>query len=310
MIVTFPLLLMAFLGAMSLVLLLGLLLAGRDRRLDARLKDLSGHEVDLLDRDSTQVVSKVVRLTLPKMGKHLLPDDIQEQSRLKTRLIHAGLYSPQVMAVFLGFKLLLMILPVTLGLIAGSLGLVPTNLGVLYGGCASIFGMIGPSFWLDRRKVQRQMSLRRALPDAVDLVVICLDGGLSLPGALRRVTGELQTAHPILAAELRIVQQEIQLGHPTADALHGLAVRCDLAEMRGLTAAVRNAERFGASVVKSLRTFADSLRTKRQQRAEELAQKAGTKLLFPTLIFIFPAIFLIILGPAVIQILEMMEIMK
>lgn len=142
------------------------------------------------------------------------------------------------------------------------------------------------------------------MPDALDLIIVCMDGGLSLPAALNRVTGELRTAHPILSFELNLVQREIQFGHPVGDALRNFGVRCDLDDVRNLAAAVKNAEKFGASMIKTLRTFAETLRLKRQQYAEEMAQKAGTKILFPTLVFIFPAIFLIILGPAAIQLMQ------
>jgi len=164
--------------------------------------------------------------------------------------------------------------------------------------------MIGPSFWLDSRKSNRQISLRRALPDALDLLVICLDGGLSLPASMRRVATELRTAHELLARELNIVQREIQLGSSPGVSLQNLGVRADLEEIRSLASVITQSERFGASLVKSLRVHAETLRTKRQQHAEEMAAKAAVKVLFPTLLFIFPAIFVVILGPAVFQIAE------
>ncbi len=183
-------------------------------------------------------------------------------------------------------------------------GLVRTEYAVLGGGCFGIAGMIGPGFWLDRRKSKRQTSLRRALPDALDLLVICLEGGLSLPASLRRVGTELRTAHPLLARELTIVEREVQLGNSPGQSLHKMGVRTDLEEIRSMASVITQAERFGASLVKSLRVHAEALRTKRQQYAEEMAGKAAVKVLFPTLLFIFPAIFVVILGPAVFQIVE------
>jgi len=164
--------------------------------------------------------------------------------------------------------------------------------------------MIGPSFWLDGCKKKRQTSFRRSLPDALDLLVICLEGGLSLPGSLKRVGSELRTAHPVLALELSIVQREIQLGHSPGEALQKMGARTDLEEIRSLASVITQSERFGASLVKSLRVHAETLRLKRQQRAEELAQKAAVKILFPTLLLIFPAVFVVILGPAAFQIME------
>jgi tight adherence protein C len=145
---------------------------------------------------------------------------------------------------------------------------------------------------------------RRALPDALDLMVICLEGGLSLPAALKRISAELRTAHTELAAELAIVQREIQLGRSPGDALKQMGIRSDLEEVRSLSSVITQAEKFGASLVKSLRVHSETLRLKRQQRAEEMGAKAATKVLFPTLLFIFPAIFVVILGPAAIQIMK------
>jgi tight adherence protein C len=240
------------------------------------------------------------------MGTALVPTDDEERTLLKTRLIHAGLYSRQAMAVFLGVKLLLMVAPALIGLSAGAVGLVPLQPAVLSGGCLGILGMIGPSFWLDRKKSQRQSTFRRALPDALDVMIICLEGGLSLPGSIKRIATELRTAHPSLSMELNIVQREIQLGRSAGDSLHQMGLRTDLEEVRTLASVITQAEKFGASLVRSLRVHADTLRLKRQQRAEEQAQKAAIKILFPTLLFIFPAIFVVILGPAAFQIMEVM----
>jgi tight adherence protein C len=162
--------------------------------------------------------------------------------------------------------------------------------------------MVGPSMWLDRRKKSRQMILRRGLPDALDVIVICVEGGLSLVGALRRVAGDLRTVHPELALELEIVQREVQLGQTAGEALRRFGDRSDMEEIRSLASVIIQSERFGAGLNKALRVHAETLRMRRQQRAEEMAQKAGTKVLFPTLLCIFPAIFVVVLGPAMIQI--------
>jgi tight adherence protein C len=296
-----------FLTAFGAVVLVSLLLSGGKSRVDVRVEELTtgGKSAPELDP-----VAQFARSTLPKMGMPLLPKDEKERKRLKTRLLQAGLYSRQAMVLFLGVKMLLMVGPALLGLTAGLLGLVPANYGLIFGGLLGAFGLIGPSFWLDRKKTTRQTNLRRALPDAMDVLVFCLEGGLSLNGALRRVAVELRPVHPTLAAELGIVQREVQLGQSTGDALKEFAERCDLEEIRSLASVILQAERFGASLVKALRVHAETLRSKRLQRAEEQAQKAAVKVLFPTLLFIFPGIFLIILGPAAIQIVEMFATMK
>jgi tight adherence protein C len=293
--------LIAFLGASSLVLLVSLLVTGRRARLQTRLGDLAGRDFAPPEPAS---VARLARSALPKMGKALVPGEDEEQSRLKLRLVRAGLYGQQAMMYFLGVKMVLMVGPAAVGLAAGLVGLITVNNGLLFGACAGMGGIIGPSFWLDAKKSQRQTMFRRSLPDALDVLVICLEGGLSLPAALRRVSDDLQTAHPLLAAELHIVQREIHLGRSPGEALQQMAHRADLEELRSLASVILQADRFGASLVRSMRVHADTLREKRQQRAEEMAQKASVKLLVPTILFIFPVIFVVILGPAMIHLVR------
>jgi tight adherence protein C len=292
--------LMIFVATFSLVVLGYLLLTWRNSRLEERVQGLAERPEELGSAPTSMMDYALT--TLPRIGTHLLPDDEEERTRLRTRLIHAGFYGRHAMAFFLGVKVVLTVGPMLLGFLASSLSLVPFAYGVFTGSFLGIVGMIGPSFWVDRRKGRRQTSFRRALPDALDVIVICLDGGLSLPGALKRVASELVTAHPELAQELNVVQREIQLGRSPGEALRQMGQRTDLEEIRNLASVIIQSERFGASLVKSLRVHADTLREKRKQRAEELAQKAIVKILFPTLLFIFPAIFVVILGPAAIQI--------
>jgi tight adherence protein C len=297
----------AFLSVSSLVLLVCLLAGGRKSRLDNRLKGLGAKGGPPPEPDT---VAQFARSALPKMGAPLVPKDEEERTRLQTRLLHAGLYSRQAMVVFLGVKVLLMVSPLLLGVAAALAGLVPAAYAVVCGALLGGFGMVGPSMWLDRRKAARQSAMRRALPDALDVLVICLEGGLSLPGALKRVGGELRTAHPMLTAELNIVQREVQLGRSTGEALRQFAGRTDLDEIRSLASVIIQSERYGASVAKALRVHAESLRQKRLQYAEEMGQKASVKILFPTLLCIFPGVFIVAIGPAMIQVSGLFAHMK
>jgi tight adherence protein C len=142
------------------------------------------------------------------------------------------------------------------------------------------------------------------------MAVICLQGGLSLQGAFQRVASEIGMAHPELAAEMAINQREIQLGRSTGEALRQFSERCDLEEMRSLASVVLQSERLGASTAKAMNIYAETLRLKRLQRAEELAHTAGTKMLFPMLLCIFPAILLVVLGPAIFQLMELFKSMN
>jgi tight adherence protein C len=294
----------SFVAISSLVLLAYLVVAGRRTRVDDRLQALSE---GWGDTPAQEGVASVARSTLPKLGTPLIPKDEEERTRLQTRLTHAGLYSRQSLGVYLGVKMLLTVGPAMVGLAAALIGVLPLQAGLLGGAFAGIVGLIGPSFWLDRMKRRRQISIRRSLPDGLDVLVICLEGGLSLGGALRRVAEELRAAHPLLASELYIVQREVQMGRSEGEAMRQFADRTDLEEMRSLAAVITQAERFGAGLVKALRVHAETLRTKRLQYAEEMAQKAATKMLFPTVFFILPGIFIVILGPAVIQIISALD---
>jgi tight adherence protein C len=291
----------AFAMASSLALLVFVLLSGRKGRLESRLQELSGKESAAPELES---VAQLARQALPRMAAPLVPKDKEQRTRLQARLTQAGFYGRQAMVLFLGVKMALMALPLIVGLFASAVGLVSFQQGLVFGALLGIAGMVAPSLWLDQRKAARQSSFRRALPDALDLLVICLEGGLSLYGAFRRVAQELRTAHPLLATELCIVEREIQLGRSTGEALQAFGERCDLEEVRRLASVITQSERFGASLVKALRIHAEMLRIRRMQNAEELAQKAAVKILFPTLIFIFPGLFIIILGPGIIQLLD------
>ena len=302
-----PLVLIAFFMAVSVAVIVGVLFVDRNRRLEARLRGLTPGDPSAEPTEAAAAMTRAVRRVLPKMAQPLIPEEGVERTKLKTRLILAGLYSPQAMTIFLAAKMLLMVTPTIIALILGTLGLLPLKFAVLGGVIASVIGTIGPSFWLDRKKKKRQAILRRSLPDACDLIVICMEGGLSLGGSIKRVVGELKVAHPLLAGELNIVQRKVQLGQPLADALKSFAARCDMVEIQNLSSSVRSAEKFGSSMVKALQNYSETLRVQRQQKAEEMAQKASTKVLFPTLLFIFPSILIIILGPAVIQMIDVLK---
>ncbi len=295
-----------FAAVSSGILLIYLLVGSRRTRLDDRLEELgSGRDEFSAPAPPSRAASQfatVTHATLPKMGTAMIPTNEEDRSRLQARLLNAGLYHRQAMAMFLGSKAMLMVAPALVGLIAGLLEVFPMQPAVMGGACLGIFGMIGPSFWLDHRATAQQNALRRSLPDALDVMVICLEGGLSLQGAIHRVTSELQTAHPTLARELSIIEREIQLGRPPGESLHQMGIRTGLEEVRNLASVVAQSERFGASLVRSLRVHGENLRVRRQQAAEERAQKAAVKVLFPTLICIFPAIFVVILGPAAFRV--------
>lgn len=292
-----------------------LALAGlRGRRQESRLQELIRPEPGPQPPKSAvapaarqTMLQGLALSTLPRLGAPLLPSEDEGRTQLETQLRRAGYYQPQAPVVYLGAKVALLLLTLVLAVtLERAHVLRPTHAAIL-GGSFSGLAVMLPGVWLDYRTRQRQQLFRRSLPDALDVMVICLEAGLSLSDAIRRVSAELRTAHPLLAVEMGIIQREILLGLSAGEAVRRSAQRCDLEEVRSLAAVISQSERFGASMTKALRVQADQLRIRRHQRAEERAQRAAVFILLPTLLCIFPAVFLVILGPAVLRIMEMFQ---
>ncbi len=248
------------------------------------------------------------------------PAGKKQLDNLRTRMLRAGFFHPRAPLLFTGGKLLL-----TLTLTLAGIGVAfcgwPASRGsattrpaqrslldwrklTLYGLTGCCVGMFAPSYWLEAQVRKRGRLLRNGFPDALDMLILCLEGGVSLNAAVQRVTDELQAVHPVLGEEMNILQREMQLGLSAGDALRKFADRCGLADVRDLALVVMQSERYGASVTKALRNHADNFRHERRQQAEEMAQKTAVKILFPTLLCIFPAIFIVILGPAAFQLAQ------
>ena len=240
-----------------------------------------------------------------QIAKRLKKDE--KKKKLQARILQAGLYRRNAAATYVVLRLVLLVVPITVGFFAGRAGVISPQIGMLIGLLGGLFGTLAPSFWLDHMKRSRQKRIRRALPDALDVISVCLQAGQSLSAALSRVARELATAHPQLALELSIVERETRLGRTTGEAMRAFADRFDLEELRSLASVVKQAETFGSSVTQALEVYSETLRLKRHQRAEELANKAVIKMIFPTLLCIFPAIFVVVLGPAAIRIAETLK---
>jgi tight adherence protein C len=300
--------LVVFLGAAGMGRSLLLWLYGDHRRALARLRDLGPAEKPAAERPKAV---EMVLSALPAVGALVVPGDKQILERLKERLTQAGIYGPSAVLILLGTQVLLMVLlPLTTALLPFALGLLSGLHALVVAAVAVAVGMLTPSLWVDYQRRCRQAELRRALPDCLDMLVLCVEAGLSLNAALVRVASELQIAHPGLAREMNILLREAQLGLPVSEAMAKFGQRCGLEEVRELSAVLLQAERYGTSSVKALRLHAELCRQQRQQRAEERAQKAAVKIVFPTLLCIFPAIFIVILGPAAYQIADMLAKMR
>jgi tight adherence protein C len=219
---------------------------------------------------------------------------------MQQRLIRAGYRNDSAVNIFYGAKVLV---PLTLGVLVMVTGLSSYNPFFVYA-MAFGLGFLVPDFWLGRRIATRQARIRLGLPDVLDLLVICMEAGQSLDQATARTGEELIRAQPEISDELGIVVLEMRAGRPRADAWKHFAQRTAVDSVRNLVAVLVQSEKFGTSIAKTLRVHADTLRTQRRQEVEEQAAKTTVKLVFPLVFFIFPSIFLVALGPAIITIQE------
>jgi tight adherence protein C len=242
---------------------------------------------------------------IPFLSKPAMPMNAEQQSTLRAKLASAGFRKESAAALFLAGK-------TAGGLICGAIGAIlavngEKEWGMLIG--QTVFGLgLGfmlPNLWLSLSVGRRTDSIRAGLPDSLDLMVVAVESGLGLDAAMQRVGEEMRNVHRDLSEEFQIATVETQMGVPRTEALTKMALRTNVPEMRALVAVIAQAEKLGTSIAKALRNQAESLRTKRRQKAEERAQKTAVKLLLPLILFIFPTIFVVLVGPAVIQLYNM-----
>jgi tight adherence protein C len=223
-----------------------------------------------------------------------------ENGPIRTRLIHAGYRRESALAIYMGSRVLIAVaLPLLFLAFSSGLDIEQAQTVVLTCAAAGI-GMIAPSFWLDRVRNSRQLDILLGLPDALDLMVVCVESGLAINASLARISGEFQRANPTLSTEFELVNLEARAGKSTTEALRSLADRTGVKEVSSLVAMLVQTERFGTSLADTLRIHADSMRAHRMLRAEEQAGKAPLKMLFPTVI-IFIATMIVTIGPGMLQ---------
>ena len=221
---------------------------------------------------------------------------------MRTGLVRAGFRRPEAVAVFLGCKIACAVLvPLAWISVASTLGRPLGSVAVWSLVCVAV-GFYLPSAYISLRQKQRQLEILLALPDALDLLVVCVEAGLGIAAAIQRVADEIALASPGLSAELALVNQEMLAGVARFDAMRGLARRTGVDELYALVAMLIQTDKLGTSIAAALRAHAQSMRTRRRQRAELLARQAGAKLAFPLVLLILPALLVVILGPAAIQI--------
>jgi tight adherence protein C len=232
--------------------------------------------------------------------EHVLPKSQAEVSVALQRLTRAGYRNESAIRVFYGYKVFI---PLALAAIALLSGLAKFSPFFVYACCLGL-GFLLPDFWLGRKIKNRQKKMERGLPDVLDLLIICIEAGLSLDQATARTAEELKKAQPELCDEFGILVLEQRAGRARSEAWKHLSERTGVDSIRNLVSVLVQSEQFGTSVAKTLRVHSDTMRAKRIQQVEEMAAKTSVKLVFPLVFFIFPALFLVTLGPAVILMME------
>jgi tight adherence protein C len=292
----------AFLAAFLLMSSLGFLIFYRQTTLRRLSQVVSrAEDASLLRSLAPAPGSKLEKLVKP--FQKLVPRNPADVSTVQKRLAKAGYREQSYINIFYSSKVLV---PGALCLLATVTQVYAYSPLFVYALAAGL-GYLAPDFWLNRRISVRKMNLTLGLPEALDLMVICVEAGLSVDKATMRTAEELRISQPAIADEMNLVYLEQRAGRPRAEAWKNFGERTDVDTIRSLASILIQADKFGTSVGKTLRTHAEGLRTRRRQEAEEKAAKTTVKLTFPLVLFIFPSLFVVTLGPSMIIMLEGFE---
>jgi tight adherence protein C len=285
------------------------MLSNRNSRAQERLERIS-RPASLAEIEDPAKAKKErfqgVMETAKALSGPLMPQTELEQSELKIRLANAGFRSDSAVAVYLGLRVAVLLAFLLMGtaIFLPKYGFTLEALKpmVLFGGAGFYLPVI--VLWFLRKK--RQDAIFLALPDALDLLVVCVESGLGLDAAMRKVCDEMKDHAKVIAEEFSLANFQLQMGRPRREVLHDLGVRTGVDDVRSLAAILIQADRFGSSIAQALRVQSDSMRTRRKQLAEEKAAKTAVQLIFPLVLFIFPGIFVVLVGPAAISIMKTM----
>ena len=275
-----------------------------------RLARLSGPGVeDTIDRsrraaeESENLRQKLGRLVAPISGSTSNPGG-ETYDKVVVRLAQAGFRDPSALAVYMGGRVALALVLTTIPFVTPVFWGLSDMQFVEVVALAAGAGFILPGLLIDSRRRSRQREISKALPDAIDLMVVCVEAGLGMAASLARVAAEFAEISPVLAFEFKLVVLETQAGKSVGDSLRGLIRRTGVDELNSLVSMLIQTERFGTSLASTLRVHAAALRTRRLQRAEERAQAAAVKMLLPAVLFIFPAVLLVMMGPGLLRMIR------
>jgi tight adherence protein C len=276
--------------------------ASKDSRASERLDELRSPTSRLTEE--AQGMGKILEKAAPALSKAMKPKTELEENNLKVRLANGGFSNPNAPSIFLATKFAGMIAGFLLG---GGFGVI--QYGLSQNGIIAVFvgaglGLFLPEVGLKLITWGRVDRIFLSLPDALDLLVVCVEAGLGLDAAMRRVSEELNDTAPDLCWEFDLCNLQLQMGRPRREVLHDLGVRSGVDDLKALAAILIQADKFGSSIAQALRVQSESMRVKRSQLAEERAAKTSVKMIFPLVLFIFPGIFVVLVGPAAISMIN------
>ena len=280
----------------------------RSRKLVEKIRKTGGELQSKETANGQPHVGGTALSLLGSIGERVRSSKPDELPKMRLTFLKAGFRHRKAPAVFWGVKAVLTILLPLSFLVFRLTTLKLMSPSMTFTMCTllAVGGFYLPEIWLRKRIANRREKIFLGLPDLLDLLVICVEAGMGLDAAFSRVAEEMRLSNPVLSDEFRLLNLELRAGKLRRDALRDLALRVDLEDMRSLVTVLIQTERFGTSIADALRVFSDSLRTKRFQRAEEIAAKLPVKLMFPLILFIFPSLFVAILGPAAINIVRIL----
>lgn len=284
-------------------------LAARKPRIAERLEELARPQIRRAPGEPAAIkrrdgLTRALEKATPALAKPLEPKSDIEKSKLKQRLAEAGFLGDAAAQIYLGLKFAGLVGGLAIGaaVFLGLWGVRQSSLVAATFFAGILFYLPEIVLWYLAKR--RKEAIFLSLPDALDLMVVCVEAGLGLDQAMRKVTEELGSSHPVIAKEFALANLQLQMGRPRSEVLHEMGARCGVPDVRSLAAVIIQAEKFGSSIAQALRVQSDSMRTRRRQLAEERAQKTAVKLIFPLVLFIFPGLFVVLVGPAAITMIR------
>ncbi len=278
------------------------LVAAQPKSAERRLKRLvDPHTAEVSQAKRQEQMQARVAAAAGKLGQSLRPSDAEELGKIRVQLLNAGFRQEQAVAVYYGIKAIGLVIALAVALPFCFLHFGMESKTYVFTACGVGIAFYLPDFIVTKKKKARSEAIFLGLPDALDLMVVCVEAGLGLDAAMRRVTTELATSCPVICEEFAIANFQLQMGRTRRDVLRDLGIRTGVDDVRALAAVIIQAEKFGSSIASALRVQSDAMRVRRRQLAEQRAAQTSVKIMIPLIMFIFPGVFVVLVGPAVLR---------